>query len=174
MNAVTTMIVNDKRTGVHPVETALLAGHPNGAPLLPALDEMVARAVNEVEDETLEPCSSAAQQPVVESRAVLGLLVRCYVQQIYSSAEVAILAALDAQLPWVWWNATPDTRMLRCFRGQNRQAIQHCLAAALQFQAEEKVAQGRVTKVDREQLAEEARRRMVMAAFVDSLEFDAE
>ena len=62
----------------------------------------------------------------------------------------------------------PDT--IRQFRSVNREALDFCLQAALRCQAEEKIAQGLLAKVNEERLAEEARRRITMAMFTDSME----
>ena len=47
-----------------------------------------------------------------------------------------------------------------------------CLEAALRFMTEQKVAQGLITRVNQERIAEEARRRIIMAMFTDSMELD--
>jgi hypothetical protein len=46
--------------------------------------------------------------------------------------------------------------------------------AALRFLLEQKISAGALTKVDGPQLAEEAGRRIIMAAFADSLELNGE
>jgi hypothetical protein len=68
----------------------------------------------------------------------------------------------------------PDARALRRFRAENRAAIHRCLVAALRFLVEQKISAGVLTKVNGPQLAEEAGRRIVMAAFADGLELDGE
>ena len=45
---------------------------------------------------------------------------------------------------------------------------------ALRFLAEQKMARGLITRVDQPRLAEEARRRIIMAMFIDSMEQDGE
>ena len=46
--------------------------------------------------------------------------------------------------------------------------------AALQFLFEQKVADGTVTKINELQVAEEAKRRITMAMFIDSMELNGD
>jgi hypothetical protein len=134
------------------------------------LGQAIQAAVDAIDDADLKPLCADATQPIAQARAVLALLVRCYAQNIYSSAAAASLAASDADFPWFWWEALPDARALRRFRAENHEAIRRCLVAALRFQAEEKIFAGAVTRVNAPQLAEEAGRRIIVAAFEDDRE----
>ena len=66
----------------------------------------------------------------------------------------------------------PNARQIRRFRRENREALAACLEAALRFMTEQKVAQGLITRVNEQRIAEEARRRIIMAMFTDSMELD--
>lgn len=130
--------------------------------------------MNAIEDSALKPLSADASEPQAQARALLALLARCYARQIYSSTAAADLAAREPDFPWPWWEALPDAEVLRRFRAENRGALQRCLAAALRFLVEEKIFAGRLTRIDDRQLAEEAGRRIVVAAFEDSMEMGRE
>ena len=49
-----------------------------------------------------------------------------------------------------------------------------CLTATLRLQVEQKLQDGFVTRVNVAQLADEAKRRLIMAMFMDSMEIDGE
>ena len=137
------------------------------------IGQAIQAAADTIEDEALKPLCTDATQPFAQARP-LALLARCYAQQIYRSTAAADLAARDPDFPWLWWEGLPDTRALRRFRVENRAAIHRCLVAALQFQVEQKISAGGLTRINGPQLAEEAGRRIVMAAFADNLELDGE
>lgn len=130
------------------------------------LEQAIQAAVDGIEDQALKPLSADSSQPFAQARAVLALLAGCYARQIYSSAAAADLAAHAPDFPWLWWEALPDARDLRRFRAENH--------AALRFQVEQKIFAGVLTRVNTPQLAEEAGRRIVMAAFADSMEMGRE
>lgn len=136
--------------------------------------QAIQAAVDAIADGSLQPFSPDEAAPFVQARAVLALLADCYARQIYSSTEAASLAVSDPDFPWPWWAGLPDARALRRFRVENREAVHRCLVAALQFLVEQKISAGALTKVNGPQLAQEARRRIVMAAFADSMELDGE
>ena len=169
-NAMNTMILNNAGTGLRPVAEPLsvalggLARHPR------TLDQAIQDAVDAMSDAALTPPDADATWPAAKARAVLALLVRSYAEQIYDSATVASLVASEPDFPWPWWEALPDAFALSHFRAVNRAALQHCLTAALRFQVAEKISAGEVTRINLPRLAEEARRRITMAAFADSLE----
>jgi hypothetical protein len=134
------------------------------------LEQAIQAAVDAIADEALKPLSDDSSQPFAQARALLALMAGCYARQIYSSAAVADQAAHAPDFPWLWWEALPDAAALRRFRAENRAPLQRCLVAALRFQAEQRIFAGVLTRVNRPQLAEEAGRRIVMAAFADSME----
>ncbi len=120
------------------------------------------------------PPPPGAAGAFAQTRAALTLLADCYARQIYSSAIVAAVALRDAEFLRQWPGDLPDAYALRRLRVENRGALHRCLMAALRFQAEEKISAGALTRVDAAQLAAEAGRRIIMAAFVDSMELDGE
>jgi hypothetical protein len=105
-------------------------------------------------------------------RILLTLVTYCYSRQVYSSAAVEALLRSDANFCQVSGGQAPDARAIRQFRRDNRESLHFCLQAGLRFLAEQKVAQGIVTKLSESQIVEEASRRIVMAMFTDSMEQD--
>jgi len=108
----------------------------------------------------------------IEPRVLLALLSCCYARQIYGSAEVEQFLRGDAHFCQLYADQVPDVPTIRRFRRDHREALQVCLTAALRFVAEQKVAEGVVTRVNEAQIAEEASRRIIMAMFIDSMELD--
>ncbi len=131
-------------------------------------------AMEAVDLTALRPLSLDAMSPLSQARAVLALLINCYVHQIYSSKNAANLAARDPDFPWLWWEDFSDAQKLRRFRVENQVAIHRCLTTALELLAAQKKFAGALTKISGSQLAEEAGRRITMAAFVDSVELEEE
>jgi hypothetical protein len=171
MNAANPMILSEAGTGFNPIATLismpLFAFHPC------ALGQVINQAADEVKA-TLKPFPGSGGQLFAQSYAALVLLVRCYAQHIYSSIQVARRAGSHPDFPWLWVESLPSARALRRFREENRDAVHHCLTAALQFKAEEKVSAGLLTKFSLPQLAKEAGRRIIMAVYEDSTELRAE
>jgi hypothetical protein len=171
MNAMDTVILTEAGTNFRPTILPARPGSMTGFTFVPrTLEQAVQAAVEEIEDKALHPLSTDSDQPFVQARAVLALLACCYARQIYDSANVAAKAANDPDFPWLWWETLPDASAIRRFRSANRAALHRCLTVALQFQVEEKISVGLVTKINLSQLSEEASRRIIMAAFADSRE----
>jgi hypothetical protein len=170
-----TMTLLEPKTSLRAAMCAPLAAAQNSVTPGPhTLRQAIQAAVDAIEDSQMQPFSPAADAPYARSRAVLRLLVEGYARQNYSSSEAAGVAARDPEFSWPWWEQLPDAHALRRFRRENHRAIHRCLMAALRFLAQQKISAGLLTKVDGQQLAEEARRRIITAAFTDSLELDGE
>ncbi len=165
------MILSEARAEFNPL-AALIS-----MPLLPfhpcTLNQVITRTADE-RKETLTPFRGGGDHTFAQSFAALVLLVRCYVEHIYSSTQVARRAGSHPDFPWLWMESPPSAYALRRFREENRDAVHHCLTAALQFQAEEKVSAGLLTRFSTPQLAKEAGRRIIMAVYEDSTELRAE
>jgi len=169
-----TMICNNAGAAVSPAAAARTVAL-GGSDFRPrTLDQAVQDAVDAQPAEALTPLNADSARPFTQARDVLALLVRGYAEQIYSSAKLASRAASDPDFPWPWWEALPDASALSRFRAANRAPLLESLKAALQFQVEERIYAGAVTRVNRPRLAEEAHRRITMAAFADSQELEAE
>jgi len=139
---------------------------------LHGLAHAVAVAVRQVDQRMLAPVGGPNNNVAFEPRTLLAILTFCYARQIYGSAEVAALLHRDEHLRRLCADDIPLPETLRRFRIRNRLALTFCLKAVLRFLAEEKIAQGLLTKVSEEHVAEEASRRMITAMFTDSLELD--
>ena len=172
MNTMTMIETGTHFRAARPAPVAVFQNSLTASPR--TMGQAIQAAVDGIADGSLKPLSPDATSPLARTRAVLALLADCYARQIYSSTEAASMAVRDPEFPWPWWEELPDARALRRFRAENREAIQRCLVAALRFLVEQKILSGVVTKVNATQLAEEACRRIVMAAFADSMELDAE
>jgi hypothetical protein len=129
-------------------------------------------AVEAIDDDSLKGLSPEESPPFAEARAMLASLTLCYARQIYRSTDAACVVARDLSFPCLHGGELPDACVLRRFRAENREAIQRCLTAALRFLVEQKISSGVVTKVSVPQVAEEARRRVIIAMFEDSTEQD--
>ncbi len=136
------------------------------------IGQVIQETVEEIMNDSFKPFSQNDSRPLAQARALLALLAECYAQQIYGSIAVARVAGRDPAFPWHWWEELPDARALRRFREAHRGEIHRCLVAGLRFQAVQKILAGALTKVDGRQIAEEAGRRITMAAFMDSLQLD--
>lgn len=141
---------------------------------LGSLAQAVEAAARFADERTLAPVAGADGRLDFQPRTLLALLTYCYARQVYGSREVEARLRGDQSLRQLCGEELPDARVLRRFRCENHGAIECCLRAALRFLAREKIAQGFVTRVSDAHLAEEARRRMTTAMFIDSLELDKE
>ena len=139
-----------------------------------SLAQAVQAAVRTLDEATLRPVARRDAGLAFQPKALLALLSYCYARQIYASAEIEDVVRRDENLRQLCHNEVPDERVIRSFRRHNRDVIQFCLMTALCFVAEEKVRQGIVTKVNMAGLAEEAKRRIITAMFLDSVALDGE
>jgi len=108
----------------------------------------------------------------IDSRTLLALLACCYACQTYRSEDVAAAVRRDVTFRVRCLGASPDTRTIRRFRRKNRAALHQCLVAGLRVLAEKKLEAGLVHKICETSLEDEARRRIIMALFMDSMELD--
>jgi hypothetical protein len=134
----------------------------------------IQEAADAIEDDLLQGIPRGDTPPFAQARAVLVLLTHCYALQIYRSTEAASLIARDLYFSCLCGENMPEARDLQQFRAENREAIRRCLAAALRFMVEEKMAAGVVTRVNDAHVTEEANRRITMAMFMDSMEPEGE
>jgi hypothetical protein len=105
---------------------------------------------------------------------LLALLTYCYARHIYCSADIEDGLRDDMDFGQLSGNGFPGVLVIRQFRRLNREALRLCLLAVLCFLAEQKIAEGLVTKVNKAHLAEEASRRITMAMFIDMTVLDGD
>jgi transposase-like protein DUF772 len=135
-----------------------------------ALVRAVQAAVRAVETGSLRPVAGADAGALCQPRMLLALLSYNYARQVYSSADIENSMRADVELRQICRHQLPDAQILFRFRRENRDALQRCLQITLHYLAENKVAEGIVTRVSEACLAEEANRRIIMAMFTDSME----
>ena len=137
-----------------------------------SLAQTLQAAARGLDTDRLRPVTPSDTGLACQPRTLLTLLAYCYASEIYSSADVEAVLRSDTNFRSLCRDRFPDARLIRRFRRENRDALEACLEAALRFMAEQKVAQGLITRVSEGRIAEEARRRIVMAMFTDSKELD--
>jgi hypothetical protein len=138
-----------------------------------SLVETVKAAVQQIAESSLRPvsaayCGTLAFQP----RVMLGLLTYYYARQIYGSLEIQNLMVRDTAFREMCQNKCPSAGEIQHFRQQNRSIIQTCLTAALLFLAGQKIDAGFITWTNETFIADEAKRRIIMAACVDSMDLE--
>ena len=141
----------------------------NGATTACPLLDAARNASLRIDETELQLCAEPGSEAFFEPRLLLAAVTYCYARRIFGSA-MRHLWAKDANLRQLCRNAIPSLELLGRFCRENRQAIELCLGITLGSVAGDRMAHGYVTHVNYPQIAEEARRRLVMAAFVDSLE----
>jgi hypothetical protein len=137
-----------------------------------SLAHAVAAAARKVDERILTLVGCTNVTAGLGARTLLALLAFCYARQIYGSLEVVARLRSDEGLRGLCDQLIPDPDTIRQFRSVNREALDFCLQAALRCQAEEKVAKGLLAKVNEERVAEDARRRITMAMFTDSMDLE--
>jgi hypothetical protein len=108
----------------------------------------------------------------MDSRMLLALLGCCYACQIYRSEDVAAAVRKDVTFRERCLGASPDARTIRGFRRKNRVTLHECLVAGLRALAQQKLEAGVISKICETNLEEEARRRITMAMFIDSMDLN--
>jgi len=146
--------------------------HPVSATAPRTLAQLIRNLVCAVDDCALKPLSPGGAGTLYRTKAVLVVVVHCYTLEIYASRDVANIVARYPGFPALSRDEVPDAQAIRQIRAANREVIQRCLAAALHFRAQQKISSGILTRVNCLHLAEEAGRRMIAAAFIDSMEPD--
>ena len=114
------------------------------------------------------PQSNLAFQP----KALLSLLVYCYVTGTFSSADIEDLMRRDVTFRHHCHGEFPSARLLKRFRRENRTAVRDCIYTVLQRQNQRYHplgADGSSTLSSHELMAE-ADGRILKAMFIDSME----
>ena len=137
-----------------------------------SLVQAVQAAVRRVDEGILKPTFHRDARLAFRPKTLLALLCFCYARQIYGSTDIENVLVRDVYFRRLCLNQIPDAPVIRHFCRENREAIRLCLTSVLSFLADQKVAEGTVTRVNKAHLAEEASRRIIMAMFIDSMELD--
>jgi len=135
----------------------------------PSLTAVVETVVAGIDDHALSPLTGRQRLSALDAKRLLALLSWSYARDLYSSAEIhaRLRRAETAEL---WDSGLPDVEGICRFRYENRQALQCCLQAALQYLAAQKVAEGFVTRINEAHIAAEAARRIIRSIFIDHAE----
>lgn len=137
-----------------------------------SLVEAVQAAVQQVEESRLRPIVARTTSPAFQSRVLLAVLTYCYARQTYGASEILNYLIRDESFSKLCQGGFPNVHEIGMFRRQNRSVIERCLIVALRFLGEQKVANGFVTRIHETFIAEEAKRRIIVAACIDSVEFE--
>jgi transposase len=167
---VKTMTTMFQKTTFRPSAIAVPTLNPFPHPHPRSLAEAVQGIVAGVQEDRLEALND--RNSGFPSKLMLGLIVYCYARQVFSSAEIETMLANDVACHGLCQHDLPSTSAISRFRNDNRELIQTCLRSALRFLAQRKVADGTVTRINDSFVADEAKRRIIMAMCTDSLEFD--
>jgi transposase len=134
----------------------------------PSLAKIVHAATQTVGERNLTYMISTDAHAVLNPKPLLALLCLAYAQGIYSSKEIENVMRANQELQKTFGEAILDASVLSRFRNDNWNTIRTCLVTVLWFMAEQKIAEGFVTKANRSHIEQEASRRMTAAAFSDS------
>lgn len=107
-------------------------------------------------------------------RTLLALLTYCYATDLFSASDVRRKILADDVLNGLFGRDVPDERQIRRFRKLNRSLLEHCLAAALVYLEFLKPRLEPACLRDGLLFADEAKRRILMAACLDSVEIEDE
>jgi hypothetical protein len=137
-----------------------------------SLLESIQATVRNIPDLQLRPLAARVGGAAFQPKVLLAVLTYCYATEVWSASELGRRLLADPGCRAVLRGEFPTPREVRAFRQLNRQILERCVVAALRF-LEQKEAQpdGALPPVDR-WLENEARRRILMAAYLDSMELD--
>jgi hypothetical protein len=144
-------------------ETRVVSGNPT---------ETVRNAVRNVDESVLRPVARRDSGVACQPRTLLALLIYCYARGIYGSVAIERLMHKDTAFRALCRDEFPGASLLRRFRRENRAVVQSCLAEVLRHRAAPLPAEGRPLAQNPEQFAEDASRRLDMAACLDTLEIE--
>ena len=138
----------------------------------PTLARTVRNAVRELDENTLRPVARRDAGVAFQPRTLLALVSYCYARDIYGSTDIEEVMRRDTNFRAFCQNEFPYAQTVAVFRRHNREAIRHCLVAALRFLANHTGLNGADSDVGEVQLVEEANRRILKAMFIDTMELD--
>ena len=138
------------------------------------LPKAIQSAVLTIDESTLRRVIRFDAGLAFEPKTLLAVLAYCYAREVYSSTSVEALLRRDVIFRELCNDEIPGARLMRRFRCENRESIRLCLLAGLRFLVQRKVEVGVVTKLNEGYLAEEARRRIIMAMFIDNMELEGD
>ena len=154
-----------------PLEEQPLARLPEAVEPPVNLVQAVQHAVLNWSDERLRPVMPRQAGPAYYPRTLLALITYAYAMGTYGSLALEKLLRTDLQFLRLFENEYPSADMLRRFRRQNREAVQHCLVQALRFLWGNHV-QSNHRKMNDQELHDEARSRIERAVLLDTIDLE--
>lgn len=126
------------------------------------LAEAVQNAVRSIHRQTLHPVAAATAGIAFQPRVIVGLLSYYYASDVFSSADIEDAMRRDGEFRRLCTGEFPDAQMLRRFRRQNREAVEHCLCVVLRQLADQRGE--RLTEVE---IIADAHQRITTAILMD-------
>ena len=105
-------------------------------------------------------------------KVLLALLAFCYAREVYGSQRIAKSVARNRTFRGLCGSRLPDARAISEFRDHNRVALNRCLTAILRFLARGRIGAAALLPATEIFVADEAKRRIIMAACIDRLELE--
>jgi transposase len=130
--------------------------------------EAVQAAVRDINAQNLRRVAPADAGIAFEPKTLLALLTYCYARRIYSSEDVEAVLRKDCGFRELCRNEFPGADLLRRFRRQNHESLQHCLQETLRFS--HPVSSSDLAHSSDAHLAEEADTRIMTAVLMDAPE----
>jgi hypothetical protein len=151
-------------TGLLPL--MIPARRPAGPPA--SLIEAIQFAVLTLGEAGWQPTAADPAGTVLPPRILLVLLAFYLARGVYPSSEICGRLAHDESLRQICPRWLPDAGELAAFRRRHRAEIEHCLRAALRFLAAQ--PDGIPGQDDETVIADEARRRVILASCLDGMD----
>jgi hypothetical protein len=137
-----------------------------------SLMEAIQSVTQQIPETQLRPITTRAIAPPFRPSVLLALLTYCYATDVFSTSEICDQVLKDAACAEICNGTFPPACALRTFRDNNRQELEKCLASALCFVEERNAVENLSSPLDLAAIAEEAKRRIIMAACLDRMELD--
>lgn len=108
----------------------------------------------------------------LEPKILLAVLTFGYATEVYRAAEIHAQVLQDPACRQICGGEVPPACDIRTFRQLNRAVLEKCLTDALRFIEEQEADANMTAPPEETWVAEEAKRRILFAAFLDSMELD--
>lgn len=153
-----------------PLSLLLPGRHPTTPP--GSVLEAIQATVRNISDLQLRPIAARSGGAAFQPKVLLAVLTYCYVSEVWAASELGRRLLADPGCRAVLRGEFPTPREVRAFRQLNRPMLERCVVAALRFLEQQKAQQDGALPPDDRWLEDEARRRILMAACLDSMELD--
>ena len=134
--------------------------------------EAVQSAVQNIPDVQLHPTGSRTNKLVFPPKALLAVLTYCYATDTFSAVEIGNRYRTNPACRSAGGSDFPEANELRAFRQSNRTVIEKCLVTVLRHVEHQKAESHLSAPPMEEWIADDARRRILLAACCDSMELD--